>query len=87
MKNNKSSAIGRAWAGWKRVARIIGNFQARVILSVLYVVLIAPLGLVVRLVSDPLHLRHKTPSQSSSDTYWLPRLKPNDTPDEARRQF
>lgn len=75
------------WEAWKRMARIIGNFQARVILTVLYVVLIAPLGLIVRLVSDPLHLRHKVPSNASPDTYWLPRLKPNDTPEEARRQF
>jgi len=45
------------WDAWKRVAHKIGNFQARVILTVLYAVLILPFGLAARLFSDPLKIK------------------------------
>ena len=50
----------RAWLGWKSFAHKLGNFQARVILTVLYFVVIAPFCLVVRLFSDPLSLKKTT---------------------------
>ncbi len=49
---------------FRRITRVIGNFQARVILTILYVVLILPVGLIVRLVSDPLRLRRDAPRPS-----------------------
>jgi hypothetical protein len=49
--------IRRLWEGWKRVSRAIGNFQARVLLTIFYVVLILPFGLAVRLFADPLRIR------------------------------
>jgi hypothetical protein len=51
------SIFRRLWEGWKRVARAIGNFQARVLLTVFYAVLVLPLGLAVRLFADPLRIR------------------------------
>ena len=53
------------WTAWKRLARIIGDFQARLLLTVLYVVLIVPVGLVIRLLSDPLQVRG-----GASGTHW-----------------
>ncbi len=50
-------SLRRLWEGWKRVGRAIGNFQARVLLTVFYAVLILPLGLAVRLFADPLKIR------------------------------
>jgi len=47
------------WGGWKRLARQIGNFQARVILTVLYAVVVLPFGLIVRLFSDPLQIKKR----------------------------
>ena len=47
------------WSAWKRLAHKIGNFQARVILTVLYAVVILPFGLAARLFSDPLKIRHR----------------------------
>lgn len=45
------------WEKWQRVARRIGDFQARVILTVLYFVIIGPFALIVRGVADPLSLK------------------------------
>jgi hypothetical protein len=47
----------RAWTRWKEIAHAIGLFQTRVIMSVLYFIIILPVGVLARLVSDPLHLR------------------------------
>ena len=72
--------LKRLWAWWKRVGHAIGNFQARVLLTVIYAILVLPLGVAVRLLADPLRIR-KLP------TGWLDR--PQDTTGEswARRQW
>lgn len=48
-----------AWNAWKRIARIIGNFQARVLLTVIYVVAVLPFGLAARLFTDTLQLKKR----------------------------
>ena len=73
-------SLRRAWAGWKRFARRLADFQGRVLLTLLYVVLVVPVGLVLRLVADP--LRRRQPRTSN----WTPRLPAPATLDEARRQ-
>jgi hypothetical protein len=45
------------WKAWTRIARIIGNFQARVILTIIYATVVLPFGLAVRLFSDPLRIK------------------------------
>lgn len=64
------SAYKKAWAAWKDLAHKIGNFQARVVLSIFYAILVLPFGLAARWFSDPLRIKKK-PEQ------WL------DHPDEA----
>jgi hypothetical protein len=49
--------LGKLWAAWKRIGRRIGDFQARVLLTLIYAVIILPFGLVVRLFSDPLNIK------------------------------
>jgi len=49
----------RAWQAWKDLAHKIGNFQARVILSIFYAVLVLPFGLAARWFSDPLRIKKK----------------------------
>jgi hypothetical protein len=53
-----AAALRRLWAGWKRVGRKIGDFQARVLLTLFYFVILAPFALGVRLLADPLGLKH-----------------------------
>jgi hypothetical protein len=45
------------WQAWKRIAHKIGNFQARVLLTVFYGVLVLPFGLAARWLSDPLRIK------------------------------
>ena len=54
------STLRSAWAWWKRVARRIGDFQARVLLTVFYFVILGPFALVIRR-SDPLAIRPRAP--------------------------
>jgi hypothetical protein len=70
----------RLWNGWKRIARRIGDFNARLILTVFYFVLLAPFSLIVCML-DPMGLRRK------SNRAWTPRHEssPN-LLEHARRQ-
>lgn len=61
--------LRRLWEAWKRLAKRIGSFQARVILTVFYAALVLPFGMAVRFLADPLRIKQR-PSQ------WL------DHPDE-----
>lgn len=47
----------RLWTLWKGLARKIGNFQARIILTVFYFTVAAPFGLGARWFSDPLKVK------------------------------
>lgn len=51
--------LKRLWEAWKRIAHRIGNFQARLILTILYAVLVLPFGLLTRLFADPLRIRRR----------------------------
>ena len=55
------------WKAWTRIAHIIGNFQARVLLTILYLVLVLPFGLIVRLFADPLRIK-KRPEKWLAET-------------------
>ncbi|HEV2176108.1 MAG TPA: hypothetical protein VGW33_02745 [Terriglobia bacterium] len=58
------------WRVWPDAAHAFGNFQARLFLTIVYAILVFPIGIIVRLFADPLRIK-KSPTQ------WL------DHPDEA----
>jgi len=62
MANPVWDGLKKFWAAWGRFWKMVGNFQARVILTILYVVVLLPFGLIVRLFSDPLRIK-KLPTQ------------------------
>lgn len=66
-------------AGWKAFGHAIGNFNARVLLTLLYSIVILPFGLVVRLFSDSMHIK-KRPEK------WFDHPPTPNTLEEARRQ-
>jgi hypothetical protein len=68
------------WQRWVKVAKIIGDFQARLMLSLFYLLLILPFGLIARLFADPLALK-KTSASWDTRQSTPPRLE------DARRQF
>jgi hypothetical protein len=47
----------RLWHAWKKIAHQIGNFQARVLLTVFYALLLFPFGITARLFFDPLRIK------------------------------
>jgi hypothetical protein len=73
-------ALKMLWARWKAIAHVIGNFQARVVLSVFYFVVFGPFGVAVRLFGDPLDIR------GSTGPRWLERAVPGDVVEAATRQ-
>lgn len=59
MIKSLGQALRRAWQAWTRLARKIGDFQARVLLSGFYAVLVFPFGAMVRLFADPLRIKKR----------------------------
>jgi hypothetical protein len=53
-----SKPIAVVWDAWNRLLHVIGNFQARVLLTILYAIIVLPFGLIVRLFTDPLRIKH-----------------------------
>ena len=72
--------LKQIWQRWVNVSKKIGDFQARLLLSLFYLVLVCPFGLILRLFADPLGLK-KAPPDWTSKQSTPPRLE------EARRQF
>jgi hypothetical protein len=71
-------SIKRGWHAWTRLAHKIGNFQARVLLTILYGVVVLPFGLVVRWFGDPLRIKQRPVSwldhpKESYDMNWAKR--------------
>lgn len=51
--------LKRAWQSWKRIAHAIGNFEARVLLTIFYAALVLPFGITSRLFCDPLRIKQR----------------------------
>ena len=73
--------LRRIWHTWKKVGQAIGDFLARVVLTVFYFTVFLPFGLGARLFSDTLSLKEfgKMPK-------WLERKTNDLTLEDARRQ-
>ncbi len=74
--------VARALARWKAIAHVIGNFQARVLLSVFYFVVVPPFALVVKVFKDPLGLR-----PPRTDSFWIERAAPEAGDRAGGRQY
>ena len=75
-------ALKRFWSAWRRIAKKVGNFQARVLLAIFYFTLFCPFALIVRWCTDPLAIKPGSPHG------WRPLGPTESLPlDRARRQF
>ena len=73
----------RVWKRWLVFTHYLGNFQARVFLTVFYGIGVAPLAIAVRLLADP--LRMKT---GNTATWWVDRAQPDPpTLERSKRQY
>jgi hypothetical protein len=69
----------KIWEGWKKVAKKIGDFNSRVILTIFYFIFITPISIPIKL-KDPLGIKNKKQS-------WLPKQPSEGTAmDQALRQ-
>jgi len=73
--------LRKIWREWLRIAKHIGSFNARVLITLIYFTLLAPFGVLVRLFSDPLDM--KKPPEGRA---WMARSTRDPDFDAARRQ-
>jgi len=72
------------WNRWLVLAKKIGKFQSRVVLTVVYFVIVLPFGLGVRLFADPLRIRRRSAQEHSN---WSARQTSDVDLDASYRQF
>ncbi len=70
------------WARLQRWAHQLAEVQARILLTVIYGLFVLPVGLIVRLTDDALHLR----AAAGRASYWRPWDGHSDNLRQARRQ-
>lgn len=77
-------ALKWVYLAWMSVAFVLGFVMAHVILTLLFLLVITPMGLVARLVGkDFLSLK----LDRTAKTYWLPREQKARSPADYERQF
>jgi hypothetical protein len=70
-----------AWQLWKRVGQAIGDFIARIVLTIFYFTIFAPFGLIVRLFNDPLDMKREVQG------VWIERATQDHEIQDARRLY
>jgi len=68
------------WRKWRAFGKVMGDFVARIFMTVFYFTIAIPFGVGVRLFKDPLHLK-------SRQTGWLNREEREETIESARRLY
>ena len=79
--NTVVTKLKRLWEHWLRIAKVIGDFQATLILTIFYLVIFAPTAVFFRLLSDALRL--KEPDMVT----WSSRPLTDQKLEDARKQF
>jgi hypothetical protein len=51
----------KLWERWKQIARKIGDFQARALMTLFYFLILGPVAMVTCWRSDPLAIKPRTP--------------------------
>ena len=74
------SFLKKLWKKWRAFGQLMGDFVARIFMTVFYFTVAIPFGIGVRIFKDPLHLKSK-------ESGWLPRETKQETLEEARRPY
>ncbi len=64
VKVQDGNIFKRLWLRWNTFAPAMGNVQARIIMGFFYFIVVTPFGLITRVISDPLNMKHQ-PSASN----------------------
>jgi hypothetical protein len=73
---------GRRFRAWRTFSYKVGTFQSQVFLGLIFTIVFAPIGLAVRLFSDPLGIKPKP-----GGTHWSPRKPSPSSIEDFKRQF
>ena len=80
-RHGVSGSARKLWERWKRIARKIGDFQARALMTLFYFLILGPMAMIICWRSDPLAIKPRTPRG------WGEREEREGGPmDQARRQ-
>ena len=74
--------LSKLWKIWKQFGQLVGDFVARIFLTLFYFTILVPFGLVVRFFQDPLHL-----ASDGQTSFWLKRAPRETSLSEAHREF
>jgi len=72
--------LNEIWNRWKRFAQFLGDWIARIILTIFYFSFFLPFGLIISRWGDPLAIRNSQPR-------WITRITHDVDIDKARRMF
>jgi Saxitoxin biosynthesis operon protein SxtJ len=75
--------LGPVEKAWMRFAEVLGRINTRIILTVLYCVVMTPIGLVRRWLSDPLDRK----MHDGRSSVWVTRERAPVDPERYRQQF
>jgi hypothetical protein len=81
-RHGAAASVRNLWERWKQIARKIGDFQARALMTIFYFLIVGPTSLVLRWRSDPLAIKAET-ARGWRDI----EEKEGEAMDRARRQF
>jgi hypothetical protein len=77
------AALRPVHRGWMALALVLGHVNTRIILTVLYYVVMTPVGLVMRRFRDPLDRSLR----DAKDSQWIKRTPEPVSPERYERQF
>lgn len=72
------SIIKHLWDNWKKIAKTISIFQARLLLTLFYFTFLLPFGVIFAL---------KKKKINAPAAGWKPKMKQSETLEEMRQQF
>ncbi len=70
-----------AWEHWKKIGHAVGVVQTRILMVIFYFIAVLPIGLIMRLAGDPLHLKPQ------KDGNWTAHRHQEPSVDNSRQQF
>ncbi|MFC1482251.1 carbamoyltransferase [Myxococcota bacterium] len=76
-------ALRLPYLAWMAFARLLGRITAPIVLTLLFLLLVLPVGLLRRLFGDPMRRKRAPPGAS----YWLPREDDGRGPERYTQQF
>ncbi|OGH04042.1 MAG: hypothetical protein A2W22_00245 [Candidatus Levybacteria bacterium RBG_16_35_11] len=76
------SKLKSGWDKWKKFGRIVANFQAQIIFTLFYFLILWTVGIIFHFASDPLNIKNKSKRSTFSNWDYL-----NDNLEKAKNPY